>query len=237
VRIAAQLIETDDFGTNDGMAPIHHAAKHEIIFYSTPDGTVRVEVLYEGETFWLSQKKMVELFWIGVQTINHHLQDIYKAHELNEMATIRKNRIVKTEGLREVAREVDFYNLDAIIAVGYRVNSREATQFRIWATQVLREYLIRSNTTQCRARGSRRRQRRRLKQEPPAAPPAPRPHRPFEALIEKRPQGYDPMKTMPVRKAPPAPFTTATLLQAASVTSATNPTRPPCSLKDSSSRG
>jgi DNA topoisomerase IA len=120
--------------------------------------------------------------------------------------------------LREVAREVDFYNLDAIIAVGYRVNSREATQFRIWATQVLREYLIRSNTTQCRARGSRRRQRRRLKQEPPAAPPAPRPHRPFEALIEKRPQGYDPMKTMPVRKAPPAPFTTATLLQAASVT-------------------
>ena len=136
------MIETDDFGTNDGMAPIHHAAKHEIIFYSTPDGTVRVEVLYEGETFWLSQKKMVELFWIGVQTINHHLQDIYKAHELNEMATIRKNRIVQTEGLREVAREVDFYNLDAIIAVGYRVNSREATQFRIWATQVLREYLI-----------------------------------------------------------------------------------------------
>ena len=163
--------------TNDGMAPIHH----EIVFYSTPDGIVRVEVLYEGETFWLSQKKMVELFWIGVQTINHHLQDIYKAHELNEMATIRKNRIVQTEGLREVAREVDFYNLDAIIAVGYRVNSREATQFRIWATQVLREYLIRSNTTQCRARGSRRRQRRRLKQEPPAAPPAPRPHGPVPA--------------------------------------------------------
>jgi hypothetical protein len=124
------------------MPPINHAAKHEIIFYSTPDGTVRVEVMYEGETFWLSQKKMAELFGIGVQTINHHLQEIYKSNELNEMATIRKIRIVQTEGSREVAREVDFYNLDAIIAVGYRVNSREATQFRIWATQVLREYLI-----------------------------------------------------------------------------------------------
>jgi hypothetical protein len=103
---------------------------------------VRIEVLYEGETFWLSQKKMAELFGIGVQTINHHLQEIYKSNELNEMATIRKTRIVQTEGSREVAREVDFYNLDAIIAVGYRVNSRESTQFRIWATQVLREYLI-----------------------------------------------------------------------------------------------
>jgi hypothetical protein len=85
---------------------------------------------------------MAELFGVGVQTINHHLQEIYKSHELIEMATIRKYRIVQTEGVRTVAREVDFYNLDAIIAVGYRVNSREATQFRIWATQVLREYLI-----------------------------------------------------------------------------------------------
>jgi len=117
-------------------------SNYEIIFYSTSDGAVRVEVLYEGETFWLSPKKMAELFGIGVQTINHHLQEIYKYNELNEMATIRKSRIVQTEGLREVAREVDFYNLDAIIAVGYRVNSREATQFRIWATLVLREYLI-----------------------------------------------------------------------------------------------
>jgi hypothetical protein len=123
---------------NDEKAP----SSHEIIFYSTPDGTVRVEVLFEGETFWLSQKKMADLFGIGVQTINHHLQEIYKSNELKEMATKRKIRIVQTEGAREVAREVEFYNLDAIIAVGYRVNSREATQFRIWATQVLREYLI-----------------------------------------------------------------------------------------------
>ena len=123
---------------NDKTAP----SSHEIIFYSTPDGTVRVEVLYEGETFWLSQKKMAELFGVNLRTVNEHLKNIYATGELEETATIRKNRIVQIEGTRTVAREVDFYNLDAIIAVGYRVNSREATQFRIWATQVLREYLI-----------------------------------------------------------------------------------------------
>ena len=117
-------------------------SNHEIIFYSTPDGTARVEVLFEGETFWLSQKKMAELFGVESHTINYHLQEIYKSSELNSLATTRKIRVVQTEGKREVSREVDFYNLDAIIAVGYRVNSREATQFRIWATQVLREYLI-----------------------------------------------------------------------------------------------
>lgn len=115
---------------------------HEILLYTTPSGAVRVEVAFEDETFWLTQKKMAELFAIGVQTINHHLQEIYKSHELNEIATIRKFRIVQPEGARQVAREVEFYNLDAIIAVGYRVNSREATQFRIWATQVLREFLV-----------------------------------------------------------------------------------------------
>jgi hypothetical protein len=85
---------------------------------------------------------MSELFAVGVPTINHHLREIFNSNELNEMATIRKFRIVQTEGSREVAREVEFYNLDVIIAVGYRVNSREATQFRIWATSVLREFLV-----------------------------------------------------------------------------------------------
>lgn len=118
-------------------------SSHEIIFYSTPDGSVRVEVIYEGETFWLSQKKMAELFGVNLRTVNEHLKNIYATGELEDTATIRKNRIVQIEGTRTVAREVDFYNLDAIIAVGYRVNSREATQFRIWATQVLREYLNR----------------------------------------------------------------------------------------------
>jgi hypothetical protein len=116
--------------------------QHEIILYATPDGTVRVEVLFEGETFWLTQKKMAELFGVNLRTVNEHLKNIFATSELEESATIRKNRRVQIEGTRTVSREVDFYNLDAIIAVGYRVNSREATQFRIWATRVLREYLI-----------------------------------------------------------------------------------------------
>jgi len=124
--------------TADEQAPL----QHEIILYATPDGTVRVEVLFEGETFWLTQKKMAELFGINLRTVNEHLKNIYATSELEELATIRKNRIVQIEGTRTVSREVDFFNLDAIIAVGYRVNSREATQFRIWATRVLREYLI-----------------------------------------------------------------------------------------------
>jgi hypothetical protein len=124
--------------TVNEQAPLHH----EIILYATPDGNVRVEVLFESETFWLTQKMMTDLFAVGKATISHHISEIFNSGELNEMATVRKIRTVQTEGVRSVAREVDFYNLDAIIAVGYRVNSREATQFRIWATQVLREYLV-----------------------------------------------------------------------------------------------
>ena len=124
--------------TANEQAPMHN----EIILYATPDGNVRVEVLFESESFWLTQKKMAELFGVDVRTVNEHLKNIYATSELEESATIRKNRIVQTEGVRTVVRELEFYNLDAIIAVGYRVNSREATQFRIWATQVLREYLI-----------------------------------------------------------------------------------------------
>jgi hypothetical protein len=105
----------------------------EIIFYTTPAGVTRVEVFFQDDTFWLSQRRMSELFGVEVQTINYHLKEIYKSGELSEEATIRKIRIVQAEGSRQVAREVDFYNLDAIISVGYRVNSHEATQFRIWA--------------------------------------------------------------------------------------------------------
>lgn len=114
----------------------------EIILYTTPDGAARVEVFFQDESFWLSQRRMAELFNVEVHTINYHLKEIYLSGELQELATIRKIRIVQNEGGRSVAREVDFYNLDAIIAVGYRVNSRQATQFRIWATQVLREFII-----------------------------------------------------------------------------------------------
>jgi hypothetical protein len=115
---------------------------NDILLYTAPSGAVKIEVIFEGETFWLSQRKMGELFGVEVQTINYHLKEIFKSGELEEVATIRKIRIVQTEGNREVAREVDFYNLDTIIAVGYRVNSYQATQFRIWATKTLKEFII-----------------------------------------------------------------------------------------------
>ena len=113
-----------------------------IIFYTTPNGQVSIQVQYENGSFWLTQKRMAELFDVDVRTINEHLQNIYSSKELAKEATIRKIRIVQQEGKREVARELDFYNLDAIIAVGYRVNSYQATQFRIWATNTLREFII-----------------------------------------------------------------------------------------------
>lgn len=113
-----------------------------IIFYRTENGAVKIEIRFEDETFWLTQKKLAALFGVEVQTINYHLKEIFKSGELEEESTIRKIRIVQREGAREVSRMVDFYNLDAIIAVGYRVNSYQATQFRIWATNVLKEFLI-----------------------------------------------------------------------------------------------
>jgi hypothetical protein len=90
----------------------------------------------------MRQKKIAELFGVDVRTISEHLQNVYASGELVEEATLRKIRRVQTEGNREVRREIEFYNLDAIISVGYRVNSAQATQFRIWATQTLREFVI-----------------------------------------------------------------------------------------------
>lgn len=113
-----------------------------IILYTTDTGTVSVQVQYEDGTFWLTQRRMAELFGVEVNTINYHLKEIYKSGELQENPTIRKIRIVQTEGAREVERELDFYHLDAIIAVGYRVNSVQATQFRIWATKTLTEFVV-----------------------------------------------------------------------------------------------
>ncbi len=114
----------------------------DIILYTTETGNVIVEVLFSDETFWLSQKRMAELFGVEVHTINYHLKEIYASGELKEEATIRKIRIVQKEGTRDVSRVIDYYNLDSIIAVGYRVNSFQATQFRIWATKTLREFII-----------------------------------------------------------------------------------------------
>ncbi|GGH25516.1 hypothetical protein GCM10007423_09790 [Dyadobacter endophyticus] len=114
----------------------------DIIFYSSPAGNVKVEVIFDDETFWLNQKRLAELFGVDVRTINEHLRNIFNSGELEREATIRKIRIVQKEGNRDVTREVDFYNLDAVIAVGYRVNSFQATQFRIWATRILKEFIV-----------------------------------------------------------------------------------------------
>lgn len=116
--------------------------RSDFLLYTSPDGAVRVEVFFEDETVWLTQKRMAELFGVDVRTINDHLGNIYEIDELDTKRTIRKNRIVQREGEREVEREVNFYNLDAIISVGYRVNSQQATQFRIWATRTLGNYII-----------------------------------------------------------------------------------------------
>jgi len=113
----------------------------ELLLYQTEDGKTRVEVRLEEETVWLNQKTMAELFQKDVRTINEHIKNIYGEGELSPEATIRKFRIVQSEGAREVSRDVDFYNLDVIISVGYRVKSHRGTQFRIWATQRLREYI------------------------------------------------------------------------------------------------
>ena len=117
-------------------------SESNIIFYSTPNGQVSVQVQYEDGSFWLTQKRMAELFGVESHTINYHLKEIYQSGELQEVSTTRKIRVVQQEGQREVSRELDFYNLDAIIAVGYRVNSYQATQFRIWATNTLKEFIV-----------------------------------------------------------------------------------------------
>lgn len=115
---------------------------NDIIIYTGPQGQVRIEVIHEDETFWLSQRRMAELFGVEVPTVNEHLKNVYATGELDRAATIRKFRIVQNEGGRDIAREVQCCNLDAIIAVGYRVNSFQATQFRIWATNTLKEFIV-----------------------------------------------------------------------------------------------
>lgn len=114
----------------------------EIILYSTPQGDIKVEVFLQDETVWLTQRAMAELFGVVKSTVSEHLANIYKSGELEKNATVRKIRTVQKEAGREVSRELEYYNLDAIISVGYRVNSLQATQFRIWATQTLKEFII-----------------------------------------------------------------------------------------------
>ncbi len=111
----------------------------ELILYQTQEGAVRIEVLYESETFWLNQKKIAELFGVDIRTISEHFRNIFASRELAEQSVLRKIRTTAADGKNYL---VNFYNLDAIISVGYRVNSAQATRFRIWATQTLREFVI-----------------------------------------------------------------------------------------------
>lgn len=114
----------------------------QFLIYNTPEENVSVNAVIKDETIWLTQRAMAELFDVGVPAISKHLANIYAEGELNENSTVSKMEIVQQEGSRSIKRNMDFYNLDAIISVGYRVNSRKATNFRIWATGILKEYMI-----------------------------------------------------------------------------------------------
>ena len=118
----------------------------DIVLYRTEDGRTRLECRFAQETLWLTQALIAELFQKEVRTINEHLQNIYEERELDPGPTIRKFRIVRREGARDVAREIEHYNLDAILAVGFRVRSDRGTQFRRWATERLSEYLVKGFT-------------------------------------------------------------------------------------------
>ena len=126
--------------------PRHHLTLRdqttEFLLYTTPNGAIKVEVVLANETIWLTQKRMAELFGVGVAAISKHLENIYASGELQREATLSILETVQQEGARQVTRKLEYYNLDAVISVGYRVNSAQATQFRIWATALIKEYII-----------------------------------------------------------------------------------------------
>ena len=126
----------------DGIILLHSNNIGEVILYQ-PDDSIRLEVRMEDETVWLSQVQMAELFQTTVPNINLHLKNIFEEGELEEITTIKDFLIVRKEGKRQIQRIINFYNLDVIISVGYRIKSRSATLFRIWATKTLKDYLLR----------------------------------------------------------------------------------------------
>lgn len=121
-------------------------ARGEIVLYQAPDGTVELDVRLERESIWLSLNQMAELFDRDKSVISRHLHNVFKEGELEQEATVAKNATVQREGDREVVREIEYFNLDAVLSVGYRVNSKRGTQFRIWATRVLRDHLLKGYT-------------------------------------------------------------------------------------------
>ncbi len=118
----------------------------DIVVYEAPDGSAQVEVRLEHETVWLSLNQMAELFGRDKSVISRHLRNVFRSGELEREATVAKNATVQREGGREVTREIEHFNLDAILSVGYRVNSKRGTQFRVWATRILRDHLLRGYT-------------------------------------------------------------------------------------------
>ncbi len=123
----------------NSIQPIDFKQEGNLIFYTTPQGNTQINLSYDGETFWVTQKQMATLFDVEVNTINYHLQQIFESEELNKYSVVRKIRITASDGKPYLTQ---IYNLDAVIAVGYRVNSFKATQFRIWATNVIKEFII-----------------------------------------------------------------------------------------------
>lgn len=115
--------------------------KGELLIYQTEDGKTKIDVFFEDDTIWLNQKQIAQLYQKDIRTINEHVKNIYNDDELEQLATIRNFRIVQKEGNREVSREIDYYNLNMILAIGYRVRSPRGNQFRRWASEVLTEYM------------------------------------------------------------------------------------------------
>lgn len=138
------MTDRDPTPPDDGLVP--GVRSGEIVLYQAEDGRTRVECRFVDESLWLSQALIAELFRISVPTVNGHLANIFEEDELDPEATVRKFRIVRREGARSVTRAIEHYNLDAILAVGYRVRSDRGTQFRRWATERLREYLVKGFT-------------------------------------------------------------------------------------------
>ncbi len=136
---------------------MHNEDKHnKIALYVAPDGSMQINVRFEADTVWLTQRQMAELFDTTTDNVGLHLKNIYESDEFTEAATTEDYSVVQQEGRRRVRRDLKHYNLDAIIGVGYRVNSKRGTQFRIWATNTLREHLVKGftvNEARLRKRG------------------------------------------------------------------------------------
>ena len=124
------------------MTSIGPVPSDEIVLFEAPDGQIRLDVRLERETIWLSQKQMAELFDTSMDNVGLHLKNVYAEDELGEEATTEEYSVVQSEGTRQVRRQLKHYNLDAILSVGYRVNSKRGTQFRIWATRTLRDHVL-----------------------------------------------------------------------------------------------